>query len=232
MTPSVAGVSCIVPAFNEAPRIGAVLTTLAAHPMIDEVIMVDDGSADATAAVALTVAGVRVLRLAANGGKTRALAAGILAARHDYLLMIDADLTGLGADDLTRLMRPVVQGRADMAISLRRNAPRLWHWIGIDYISGERMLRRALILDALDEVNMLPRFGFEVWMNRLLLRQKARIAVVDWPEVDSPMKAQKQGRWAGWNADLRMMRDLFQTVPPLGLLRQIALMARHSYRET
>ena len=219
------GVSCIVPAYNEGPRIAAVLTTLVAHPMIDEVIVVDDGSADDTATVAKAIAGVRLLRQSANGGKTRAVAAGIAAASHDHLLLIDADLLGLCADDLTRLIQPVLQGRADLAISLRRNAPRVWHWIGIDYISGERMLRRDLIAAQLTDLPDLPRFGFEVWMNRLCIAGNARIAVVGWPMVDSPIKARKFGWIAGLRADLAMVADLCRTVPPLTLLRQIAKMS-------
>lgn len=224
------GVSCIIPAFNEGPRIGAVLRALALHPLIDEVIVVDDGSTDDTAAVAGGVAGVRLHLMAQNGGKTRALAAGIALARHDHLLLIDADLIGLAADDLTRLMVPVLHKGGDMSISLRRNAPRLWHWIGIDYISGERLLRRDLVSNRLSDLAALPPFGFEVWLNRLALRAGARIVVVDWPDVDSPAKTAKRGRLAGWAADMRMMGDLFRTVPPLALLRQIIGMVRHSHR--
>lgn len=232
MTATPTGVSCIVPAYNEAPRIAAVLATLIAHPLIDEVIVVDDGSTDATAAVTSGIAGIRLLRQSANGGKTRALAAGIAAAGHDHLLLVDADLLGLVADDLTRLIQPVLQGRADLAISLRRNAPRLWHWIGIDYISGERMLRRDLIAGHLGDLPDLPRFGFEVWMNRLCIHAAARIAVVGWPMVDSPIKARKFGWIAGLRADLAMVADLCRTVPPLTLLRQIAGMARLRVPET
>ena len=44
--------SCIIPAYNEAPRIAAVLEAVLAHPLITEVIVVDDGSQDNTAEVA------------------------------------------------------------------------------------------------------------------------------------------------------------------------------------
>ena len=68
------GVSCILPAFNEAPRIGAVLAAVAAQRDVAEVIVVDDGSQDGTAEVAERhrdqVPGLRVLRMPRNGGKT------------------------------------------------------------------------------------------------------------------------------------------------------------------
>ncbi|SLN48321.1 Undecaprenyl-phosphate 4-deoxy-4-formamido-L-arabinose transferase [Aquimixticola soesokkakensis] len=219
-------VSCIVPAYNEGPRLRAVLEALLAQPLIDEIIVVDDGSSDDTVAVAQAIAGVVVHRMGQNGGKTRALAAGIARARGDSLLFIDADLSGLAADDLERLIAPVRAGRADMSISLRRNAPRPWHWIGLDYISGERMMRRALLEDGLDELAALPRFGFEVWLNRRCVAHRARIAVVRWDAVDSPLKSAKFGVWAGVKADLRMMGDLFSSASPIELLRQIVQMRR------
>ena len=76
--------SCIVPAYNEAPRIAAVLKAALATPEIDEVIMVDDGSSDGTAEVAEALAEatkLRVIRQPENAGKTRAVARGVAEAR-------------------------------------------------------------------------------------------------------------------------------------------------------
>lgn len=217
-------ISCVIPAYNEGPRIKAVLDVVAAHPLIDEIIVVDDGSSDDTAAFASGREKVVLISLSKNGGKTRALAAGLARARGTYLLLVDSDLIGLGVAELTALILPVLDGRADMAISLRRNAPRLWHLIGIDYISGERMLRRGLIADRLAELDALPRFGFEVWLNRICIDATARLAVVEWGRVDSPMKSHKYGVLQGIVADLRMMSDLLRTAGPLRLVRQIVRM--------
>ena len=217
-------ISCVIPAYNEGPRIKAVLDVVAAHPLIDEIIVVDDGSSDDTAAFVSGREKVVLISLSKNGGKTRALAAGLARARGTHLLLVDSDLIGLGVAELTALILPVLGGRADMAISLRRNAPRLWHLIGIDYISGERMLRRELIADRLAELDALPRFGFEVWLNRICIDAAARLAVVEWGRVDSPMKSHKYGVLQGIVADLRMMSDLLRTAGPLQLVRQIVRM--------
>ena len=61
----------------------------------------------------------------------------------------------------------------------------------------------------------LPRFGFEVFLNRLLIAQKLRVAIVAWPKVASPSKARKRGFWAGLRADMAMMADIFHTISPL-----------------
>ena len=223
------GLTCILPAYNEAPRIGAVLDCVTPHPRVDEVIVVDDGSTDGTAWIAEQAAAkapkLRVLRQAQNGGKSRAVARGIAAARRSHVMLLDTDLTGLTPRDLDALIGPVALGRAGAALSLRGNAPWPWRALGIDYISGERVMPRALLADRLDALAALPGFGLEVFMNDLWLDAGWPIAVVPWPGVASPLKAAKAGGWrAGLGADAAMMRDIFRTVPVPATLRQIATM--------
>lgn len=219
-------VTCIIPAYNEAARIAQVLAAVTDHPMIAQIIVVDDGSHDATSDVVRAVAGVELISLPRNIGKTAALAVAIRQARGRNLLLVDADLIGLAPADLTALIEPVQSGRADVSISLRHNAPYLWRWIGLDYISGERVLPLALIEPYLDDMANLPKFGFEVFLNGLITQSQMRIAVVDWPRVESPLKSRKYGIWAGIKGDLGMMRDLLRAVPARGLLRQITQMRR------
>lgn len=213
-------VTCLVPAWNEAPRIAAVLRAVVGHPLVDEVIVIDDASDDPTRAVAER-AGARVLALPVNGGKSAAVAAGLREARGDLVLFLDADLIGLTADHVTALLSPVLTGQADATISLRQNAPLVWRLIGLDYISGERVMRRAPLIAALDRIAVLRRFGLEVFLNEAWLRAGLRVAVVRWPGVSSPVKARKHGLLRGIWADARMMADIFATVPPQVALGQI-----------
>lgn len=218
-------ITCIVPAHNEAPRIAAVLQVLTRHPLIAEVIVVDDGSRDGTAEVAAAFP-VTLLRLSPNRGKTAALAEGLRAARHDLVMLIDSDLTGLSAADITALVMPLRQGRAQASVSLRGNAPRLWRWIGLDYISGERVFSRALLNGREGDLLRLPKFGFEVFLNTLWIAQGLRVAVVDWPGVASPAKATKRGLWPGLAADAAMLADMFRTIRPTAALSQIVTLRR------
>jgi glycosyltransferase involved in cell wall biosynthesis len=97
--PSRPAISCVVPAYNEAANLGLMLSGLTTQltTLTDrwEVIVVDDGSRDATpAAIApfLLAAGVRYVRLSRNFGKEAALTAGIDRAGGDVVLLMDADL--------------------------------------------------------------------------------------------------------------------------------------------
>lgn len=218
--------TCVIPAYNEAGRIGSVLQAVLGHPMIDEVLVVDDGSADATSSVVAGYPAARLITLPRNGGKTAALARGFAETESEIVLLIDADLVGLSPEHLTALIAPVKAGRAAMSISLRDNAPFLWRWIGLDYISGERALRRDLLKGQDEALRRLPKFGFEVFLNALVIRAGVPLAVVRLPGVKSPLKSAKYGAWAGIKGDIGMMRDLFRAVPPRGLLRQIVAMRR------
>ena len=87
-------VSVVVPAYNEAEAIGPVMADLHAalkqRGLEFEIIVVDDGSTDGTAQ-AVSPAHARVISHPRNGGYGRALLTGIEAAKHDWVLMIDAD---------------------------------------------------------------------------------------------------------------------------------------------
>ena len=205
------------------------MQAVAGHPMIDEVLVIDDASHDNTAEVAASTSGITLIRQRRNGGKTRALVTGFSAMQGDHVLLLDADLLGLTAADVTALITPIHDGDADMTISLRANAPWPWRLIGLDYISGERVMHRNL-LPPQDALARLPNFGFEVYLNERAIASRARIGVVGWPGVKSPAKEATLGIWNGLQADLKMMRDIFRTVPPHRLLRQIAAMRHLSNR--
>jgi len=110
-----AAVSVIIPAFNEADRIAATIGAARLLPGICEVIVVDDGSTDDTAATA-SVAGAAVVRQEKNRGKAAAMEAGANAARGDLLLFLDADL-GATACEARSLIAPIAAGDADVTIA-------------------------------------------------------------------------------------------------------------------
>jgi glycosyltransferase involved in cell wall biosynthesis len=216
--------AALIPAHDEAPRIAAVIAAARALPELARVVVIDDGSTDGTADIA-RAAGAEVLRLSPNRGKTAALAAGIAAVEARHLVLIDADLAGLVPGDLRRLIAPVAAGRADLTLSLRGNAPLTWRLVGADYLSGERVVPRALLLAHLHRLTALPRFGFEVFLNDLARKAGLRVRVVRWPGVASPPKGAKRGLWRGALADLAMIADIMATVGPARAAAQILWLA-------
>ena len=108
----------IVPAYNEEKTIGPVVEGL--FQQVDDVVVVDDGSLDRTAAVA-RAAGATVLVHAVNRGQGAALRTGIAYALQegaDTVVTFDADGQHRAAD-LPRLLEPVLSGKVDIALGSR-----------------------------------------------------------------------------------------------------------------
>src|SRR6185295_6256002 len=97
-----ARVSVVVPAFNEGPSIGALVSELRQAASWHEVIVVDDGSVDDTAARA-SAAGARVVRHPYNKGNGAAVKTAIRNATGEFILIVDADGQHR-ADDAVRLV--------------------------------------------------------------------------------------------------------------------------------
>ena len=111
-------VCALIPTFNEAPHIAAVVRGARRH--VQEVVVIDDGSDDGTAEVARE-AGAVCLRLEKNRGKASALRAGIaFAAKRDYsyVLLLDGDGQHR-PDDIPALIRGACESDADLVLGTR-----------------------------------------------------------------------------------------------------------------
>ena len=213
-------ISCIICAYNEGPRIAAVLKIVSTHPLLREVIVVDDGSTDDTSKVVRQFPSIKLISSEKNQGKSAAMAAGVAAAKCKLLMLLDADLKGLSAKDITALAEPVLRGNADVSISLRKNSLFIFRMIGLDFVSGERVIRKDILNEAITQIRLLPRFGIEVFMNRLIVAGKLSISVAHWTEVTQSRKTEKLGYWKGIAAEWRMIMDLLHVYYPMALISQ------------
>ncbi|HKW21355.1 MAG TPA: glycosyltransferase family 2 protein [Ktedonobacterales bacterium] len=189
----------ILPALNEADAIGLQIQALLAHPAwhalpLSEIVVVDNGSDDATAAVA-QAAGARVIT-EPQRGYGAACYAGLRAACTDVLFLMDAD----GSDDLAgaaRIAWRVLSGEADLAVGSRvrgrceRGAltlqqrvgntvaallMRLLYGVRITDLGPTRAIRRQALL-ALD-----PRERTYGWSTEMLVKAaRARYRIVEEP---------------------------------------------------
>jgi glucosyl-3-phosphoglycerate synthase len=106
-------VTVCIPARDEERTVGAVVDAVrlshgaAGSGLVDELLVVDDGSTDATRAVAGR-AGARVLTLPAGGGKGQAMAAGVAAAAGDLVVFLDADVENTTGAFVAGLLGPLL----------------------------------------------------------------------------------------------------------------------------
>jgi len=203
-------VSVVVPAFNEASRIGAVLRPLIYCPLVDEVIVVDDGSDDGTADVARAF-GVNVVALPENRGKAAALDRGIAQARNEALLFLDADLVGLREEHVEALLRAYAKGGVDMVVGVfssgRMNTD-LAQKLN-PFASGQRVLSKSLWQRAKENVHEMN-YGIEIALSRLAAKEGWETERVKLEGVTHILKEEKRGFTKGVADRLRMYGDMIK----------------------
>ncbi len=222
-------ISCIIPTYNEEEQIGTILGML--KPLLgtslDEVIVIDDFSSDRTKEIVKSNKNITLVEHLKNEGKSKTIADGIRKAKNDIILMIDGDLIGLNKTNIHGLINPVVTGLADMSISYRGNTPKWWiNLFKIETFSGERCFHKNLLLDNLKEIEYLPGYGLEVYINEKLVRNKLRIRSVPMENVTIKFKWHKHGIIIGVWKELLMWKNIFATVNPIKLIVQVVRMKK------
>jgi glycosyltransferase involved in cell wall biosynthesis len=209
-----AKVICIIPARNEASRVGRVVETVLGSPLVvaRDVWVVDNCSDDGTAEAA-EKAGANVLFCETPGkGNAVAYAVRKLAGDDDVILMLDADLVGLRLDHVEKLLRPLISGSNVQSGGVRDGWWfRRLYWRFHIGLSGER----AFVAGLLWEIYELDYQGWalEVALNSICRwspkRQKRHIAKVfldgvsDTPKIDKypsaeHAKAARQALFFQW----------------------------------
>ncbi|HOJ12489.1 MAG TPA: glycosyltransferase family 2 protein, partial [Clostridiales bacterium] len=106
-------ISAIIPAYNEERTVGKIIDKLKNVDIIDEIIVVSDGSEDMTALVAKEH-GATVIVLPENMGKGAAVKNGLEMSKGDIILLLDADLIGLDEMHIRNLLEPVIRNECEM----------------------------------------------------------------------------------------------------------------------
>jgi hypothetical protein len=202
--------AAILPAYNEESRVKGVLASVCRAKSVDEVVVVNDGSTDATAARVLEVPGVYLLSLPRNVGKGGAMAAGARFTDADILVFLDADLIGLTPEHVDALVEPVKSGRALMAVGRfcgGRKITDLSQRIAPS-ISGQRAMARE-VFEQIPGVAGV-RYGVEMQITRFCRFYGIPTATVSLAGVTHPMKEEKLGVLRGWASRGRMYGQILR----------------------
>lgn len=216
-----AQVTAIVAALNEGCRIGTMLEVLMTYTGFAEVIVVDDGSVDSTAAVS-EASGARVIRLPFNQGKGHAMDVGVRAADTDVLFFADADIHGLTHQAIAQIVDPVARGEAEMFVAMRKRTIYYLRFIMtfIPLLGGERALTRGLWESVPERYK--TRFQIEAALNFYSVHYGKGLRFRVFNEISQTVKERKFGFKDGGRRRLRMSRDVaqamwklqFQDAPP------------------
>lgn len=197
----------IIPAFNEGKTIGNVVSVLKGVPLIDDIIVVSDGSTDSTAEVAKEL-GVKVIEFVENRGKGGAMRAGLDCTVADVILFLDADLLGLTTSHVYDLIQPVLEGKAEMTVGIfgkGRVATDLAQKVA-PYLSGQRAVRRSL-LENISGMDM-ARFGVEVALTRHIEDSGIKVKEVILEDMSHVIKEEKLGVIKGLAARAKMYWEI------------------------
>lgn len=186
--------SAIVCAYNEEKTIKPILETLLAHPRVDEVIVVDDGSTDRTWQRICDAKNQKLipLRHETNAGKGAAIADGVKKAQGQILLFIDSDLKNFNPSHIDLLLVPLEIDDSIMTIGVReigsvfeQNFRTLFRSFG-----GERAINRKYVLPLLKRIKMSG-YGIEAIVNLNHLRKAKDIVYVPLPRLIHKAKVEK-----------------------------------------
>lgn len=182
--------SCVIPAYNEEGRIGNVVKVIKSYPLIEEVIVVSDGSIDRTAEEAKLAGADKVISLKKNFGKGGAVFIGAEIARTEFIVLLDADLTNLSHQHLDLLIAPIINKTADMTIGVLVDDvnQRLF-----PAISGQRVLKKEIILNNPQLKN--SRFQLELLLNQYVRENDYRTVFVNLSGLGHIKKRSKYNRW-------------------------------------
>jgi glycosyltransferase involved in cell wall biosynthesis len=214
-----------MPVFNEAATVSEAVRQVLAQPLVEQLVIVDDGSHDGTwnqlHPLGEMEPRIKLVRHEVNQGKGAALRTGIAQATADIVIVQDADLEYDPAEYL-RVIEPILVGKADVVFGSRfrggDGAGRVlyfWHSVGnwfltmcsnmatdlnlTDMETGYKAFRREVIQQIRIEEN---RFGFEPEITAKVAKAKVRIYEIG---ISYSGRTYAEGKKIGWRDGVRAL---------------------------
>ncbi len=207
-------VTVIIPAYNEAKRIGAVIDAVVRTPLITQIVVIDDGSKDCTADVVAAWQKqdkrIRLIARERNQGKAAAIALGGKQAVSDIIVLLDADLRGLQPQHIRRLIAPVRRRECAMTIGLFRSgrwSTDVTHRV-LPFLSGQRCLRWSSFKETL--LHDSAGWSLETALNLHAWYYQLAVQNVLWMGVTHAMRPEKQPGLRGYTSHITMWSQIFR----------------------
>jgi len=184
-------VAALIPAYNEADRIGEVVGTVLASNVFQQIIVVDDASHDETAQKAQAVSSkINVIKLSKNLGKAGAVLTGLKEVQTENIFLFDADLHGLRARDIRHALACLEDGLDMVILNYGRQEWWLRHVVrSFPALSGVRVLKTKLLNQVI--VDKDDRFALETRINDKAIEQNWRVGIVMENDIYTPHKFRK-----------------------------------------
>ena len=207
-------ITAIIPTYNEERNVAGVLEALRLSEILDEIIIVDDGSVDKTVEIvnkfAATDQRARLIQHERNQGKGQAILTGWAATTAPFLLLLDADLHKLAPSHVLALMTPVLNHQADMTLGLfwggHLNTD-ISSW-SMPFLTGQRGLRSEILKHISREA--AAGYGFEVALTIAANQQGYHKHFVTLKGVWHPPSEFHRGGWNGLIWRFRMYGQIIR----------------------
>lgn len=204
-------VTAIIPAYNEEKTIGEILKVVCDVSLIEDIIVISDGSWDNTTKIAKGF-GIRVIELKENVGKGGAIKAGLKECYSENILLLDADLIGLKKSHLYELIYPVVLNQADMTVGIFKKGRAMTDIAQkiAPNLSGQRVVKKS-ILDQIEDLDYV-RYGIEVVLTIHANKNSYNVKEVYLDQVTHLTKEEKLGFTHGFLSRLKMYKDILKVL--------------------
>lgn len=205
--------SCIIPVYNEAPRVGGVLNSVTEVKAITEVICVDGGSTDGSAElIGKDFPQVILIKNKIREGKTKAILQGLQKAKHENIIMLDSDMIGLSPDELSHAITLFEERKLDCLIMSKAPAGKYDNFQRKIFgglllsMAGERILKKEILEDAL---RRSPNSGYqlEIAQNKYLIDHHLKVEFMD-ISAKNTGKLDKFGLWQGLAKEIGMWKQV------------------------
>jgi len=211
-------IAVIIPAYNEESGIAEVVRAAKTSDLVDEVIVVSDGSDDNTVKNAKEAGASKVFALRKNIGKGLAMIYGVEHTKADIILFLDADVYGLTASHIKRLVQPVLRGDEVMNVGIRDRG-RIISALGsyLPLIGGERALERYII-ERIPK-KYLRGFKIETAFNYYCRSRNLPYGCVFLKDVNIKKKMEKVGFFLGLWQYIKMTFEIINAMIAVRLAR-------------